>query len=230
MSGELSGPQEHRLPVTRTARVFTLGAAHAADVWIVLHGYAHLAARFIGQFAHLAGAARRIVAPEALNRFYLDPPRLSVPAADRRVGTTWMTREDRAAEIADYVSYLDAVAREFAGPHIPVTILGFSQGVATATRWAALGSVSVARLVLWAGTLPPDLDSTRLAGRLAGARVDLVIGARDEVLDAAEVARSEKVLRDAGIAHSRIRFAGGHTLDRDLLAQLARDVPGGADA
>ncbi len=49
-----------------------------------------------------------------------------------------MTKEDRENEIADYVDFLDAVFGEVVTPGARVTVLGFSQGVATAARWLAL--------------------------------------------------------------------------------------------
>ena len=68
------------------------------------------------------------MAPEGLSRFYLD-------AGAGKVGASWMTKEDRAHEIEDYLSYLEQV-RAAIIPPVPLTILGFSQGVATAARWA----------------------------------------------------------------------------------------------
>ena len=63
-------------------------------VWFVLHGYGQLAGEFIRFFADLATDDSLVVAPEAMNRFYLVNPE-SAPARDRPVGATWMTREDR---------------------------------------------------------------------------------------------------------------------------------------
>src|ERR671933_2286542 len=102
--------REHHLTVTRTARYVTLGDVHDSlrQVWFVCHGYGQLAARFLRHFEDLNDGHRLIVAPEALSRFYVE----SGPGtrhADVPVGATWMTREDRLSEIADYVSYLDGL-------------------------------------------------------------------------------------------------------------------------
>ena len=78
-------------------------------MWVVCHGYRQLARRFIREFQGIAGAERRIVAPEGLSRFYLDEEG-GPHGPEARVGATWMTREDRIAEIDDYVAYLDALA------------------------------------------------------------------------------------------------------------------------
>jgi predicted esterase len=217
-----SVPVEHRVTVERSARVYTLGNTQAADAWVVLHGYGQLAARFIGHFAKIAGPERVVVAPEALNRFYFELPRVGgPPAAERRVGAAWMTREDREAEIADYVAYLDRMLPSVAPEARTVTVLGFSQGVATALRWVALGSTSVQRLILWAGPSPPDLDLQRLGDRLAGARVHVVVGERDPIGVAGELEKQLDALEQVGIQTEITQFEGGHTLDAAVLAQLA---------
>jgi predicted esterase len=216
-----SGPIEHRVTVERTARVYTLGNTQAAEAWVVLHGYGQLAARFIGNFAVIAGHERVVVAPEALNRFYIDIPRPGVSATDRRVGTTWMTREDREAEIADYVAYLDRMLPSVAPEARTITVLGFSQGVATALRWVALGSTPVQQLILWAGPSPPDLDLQRLAERLAGVRVRVVMGERDPIGVGGELEKQLDALEQVGIQGEITQFEGGHTLDAGVIAQLA---------
>src|SRR2546422_4543520 len=97
--------QEHQFSTSRSARYFTLGSPqHAADVWLVCHGYGQLASRFLERFRPIEAERRCIVAPEGLSRFYL-----TEHPAERRVGASWMTREDRLHEIDDYVRYLDGV-------------------------------------------------------------------------------------------------------------------------
>src|SRR5881628_153311 len=131
--------QEHFLSTSRTARYFTLGHLRdATELWLVCHGYGQLASRFLERFRPLETQRRCIVAPEGLSRFYL-----TEHPTELRVGASWMTREDRLHEIDDYVRYLDALYREVLGrvegPAARVTALGFSQGTATVSRWAALG-------------------------------------------------------------------------------------------
>src|SRR5438067_4641848 len=75
-----------------------------------------------------------------------------------------MTREDRLAEIDDYVRYLDAVYddvfRRIDRARVTVHALGFSQGAATVSRWTAMGKSRIDRVILWGGEFPPDLDLT----------------------------------------------------------------------
>lgn len=207
--------QEHSIPTSRTARYCTLGTpgSGARDVWFVCHGYGQLAARFLERFRPLESPERCIVAPEGLSRFYL-----SESPAERRVGASWMTREDRLNEIDDYVRYLDAVYAVVAPPPVQrdVTALGFSQGTATVCRWAALGTSRIDRLVLWGGEVPPDLDITRL--RVP--RLILVYGTRDEFFTPKVVAANEARLREHGIRYELLSFDGGHEIHGATLRSL----------
>jgi len=224
---------EHHLAVTRPARYFTVGgsdepadaASELRELWIVCHGYGQLAAKFLEPFAPLAAPWRRIVAPEGLSRFYLDRSRVGVNT-QAGVGATWMTREDREHEIVDQIAYLDALLDHLlpaaSSSHVRLCVLGFSQGVATATRWLVRGGrVRADEVVLWAGSVPADVDPSNLAGRLAGAPVVFAVGTRDELASWAaadvEVAR----FNAAGIQARLVTFNGGHRLDTPTLTDIA---------
>jgi predicted esterase len=205
--------QEHRLSVTRSARYFTIGRPER-EVWFVLHGYGQLAARFLRHFEPINDGARVIVAPEGLSRFYL-----TESPTERRVGATWMTKEDRLAEIEDYVRYLDAVyedvLRSLDRARLKVTALGFSQGAATACRWATMGAARVDRLIVWGGEVPPDVDLLR------SLRLTLVYGSRDEYFTPKVVAGTEVRLREHGIPYELAPFDGGHEIDGGVLQSVA---------
>jgi predicted esterase len=206
--------QEHRLSVTRSARYFTLGKP-GHDVWFVLHGYGQLAARFLSRFDPIDDGTRLIVAPEGLSRFYL-----SEDPAERRVGATWMTKEDRISEIEDYVRYLDTVyADVMGGAELEVTVLGFSQGATTACRWAALGASNIGRLIVWGGEVPSDTDMH------PERRLSLVYGSRDEYFTPKVVAATEARLREQRIDYELVRFDGGHEIDAAVLKKVALTAP-----
>ena len=81
---------EHHLEVTRTARYYRVGHCdQEGELWYVLHGYRQTAARFLRRFTTLANDSRMVVAPEALNRFYLgkEPGR---HGPESMVGATWI--------------------------------------------------------------------------------------------------------------------------------------------
>jgi predicted esterase len=216
---------EYHLTVQRTARYYLMGEAASGvrDVWIVCHGYAQLAAGFLRHFGALRAAGRLLVAPEALSRFYLEGGR---HGPESPVGATWMTREDRLAEIDDYVTYLDAlhdaVFQRVDRGATTLTVFGYSQGAATAARWAARGRSKIERLVLWGGLLPPDLDLAAARARLAGLSLVLVAGRRDRFLDERQLSEQVAALERHGIAPRTIRHPGGHGLNAKVLSDLAR--------
>jgi len=221
----LQAPHAHHLRVQRTARYYTLGGSTGAPraIWFVIHGYGQLAGEFIRYFSDIAADDVLVVAPEAMNRYYLVSPD-KAPARDRPVGATWMTREDRESEIADYVEYLDTlfteVAGEAANSGARVNVIGFSQGTATATRWATHGRAMLHRLVLWGGLIPPDTDLTHGHSALRHTQLTLVLGTRDHYVNETMLAAEQARLDKARITYDVIRFDGGHVIDRRVLSQL----------
>lgn len=216
-------PVAHHLTVPRTARYLTLGEVESArEVWIVLHGYSMLAASFLPWFAGAARPGRLLVAPEGLSRSYFEE------GGARRVGASWMTKEDREAEIEDYVTYLDTLAdylRAGAAQLARLEVHGFSQGAATGCRWVALGRHRVNRLVLWGGGVPPDFPLDRHGAALTRARLTVVIGTRDKYISATDIATEEARLATGGVQAAFHRFDGGHRVDRETLAAIDEGVP-----
>jgi predicted esterase len=188
----------------------------ARTMWIVLHGHGQLARFFLNKFEGIAKDAL-IVAPEGLSRFYLDDQH-------QRVGATWMTREDREHEIKDHVDYLDGLVQALqAGRNDrPVHVLGFSQGVATASRWSLLGRTRIAQLVLWAGSLPPEPTAEQLRERWQHLRIDLVLGTKDPFAGEDAMQAGSDRLIAAKLGHRVHRFEGGHVLEPVLLGRLMR--------
>jgi predicted esterase len=213
--------QEHHFTASRTSRYYALGPAAAAarEVWFLLHGYGQLAGRFLGAFQSLDDGTRCLIAPEALSRFYLG----EATGRHDRVGASWMTREDRLTDIADYVRYLDALYGDLGGGHRDsggITVLGFSQGTATAARWLALGTARADRLILYGGEVPPDLDLAAARERWARTEVILVAGSHDAYITPRILARDEERLRSHGIAYRVERFEGGHEVLPEVLQRL----------
>jgi predicted esterase len=204
--------QEHHFSTPRSARYFTLGSPEqVSELWFVCHGYGQLAARFLERFRPLEAEGRCFVAPEGLSRFYL-----TESPTERRVGSSWMTREDRLHEIDDYVRFLDGVYAKLALSKARVTALGFSQGTATVCRWAALGSSRIDRLIVWGGEVPPDLDLKRL--RVPS--LTLVYGTRDDFFTPKIIAATESRLREHKIPYERVPFEGWHEIDEATLRRL----------
>jgi predicted esterase len=214
---------ERHLTVARTARYQQLGeiSATTRQLWLVAHGYGQLAEFFIRHFAHMHAAdpaGTVIVAPEGLSRFYL-------MGTSGRVGASWMTRADRLAEIDDqnnYFSQLLALLLAQCPSSVRVTVLGFSQGTATVSRWLARHAPTWQphQLILWAGDFPADIDHTAAKHLLAQLPVALVSGNQDEYVPVAKLLEQADVLRQQGAHVTTLHFEGGHTLNREVLQQL----------
>lgn len=214
--------QEHNLTVDFKARYYTLGhlSEHTRQIWFVLHGYGQLARYFIRKFAVLAEQHTLVIAPEGLSRFYLEKVESSGRANDR-VGGSWMTKENRTVDIENYLHYLNAVAELQIGKgnQIPVTLLGFSQGAATASRWATSGKIKFQRLILWSGVFPSDLD-LELGKALQEKEVMLVYGESDPYLNDTRFVEMDRISSALRIIPKVISFEGGHELDEQTLLKL----------
>ncbi len=200
-----------RLRVARSARYFEIVEGVATETWVALHGYGQLAEDFIGRFEPVAGG-RRIVAPEALSRFY-------TRSADS-VGASWMTREDRLSEIADYVAFLDHVVDDLDLASGELTVLGFSQGGHTACRWVSTRS-DVSRLIVWGSRIPSDLDLTAFSRSLQMGIVILVAGQDDRYVERDDLCADLETLRSIGVRAELMEYDGGHDLQAETLISVA---------
>jgi len=217
------GDAPHHLTVTKTARYILRGDPSPAtrEIWLACHGYGQLAPAFARRLEPLASATRVVAAPEALHRYYLDA--VDRPAAERRVGATWMTREERDADIADNAAYLDALGASLLrrAPNARLSALGFSQGVATVARWAAATTLAIDQLVFWGAPLPDDLDWLAAERRFATIRLTFVAGDRDRVLPPQVLEDQRARLERHGLDCAVVGFEGGHDVHADALRRIA---------
>ena len=203
-------PSERTLEVPRTARYFVSGdAERASEVWVLLHGYGQLARDFLASCRVLSQPDRLLVAPEGLSRFY-------AKGSFESPGASWMTSAARRGEIRDYVRYLDAVMEDLNGPD-HVSVLGFSQGAATASRWAALGKAKPQRLICWAGDVAHDLSPDSLSG----VPVTMVFGDRDSLLTRDRLEEAMARLEAMDLRYEVERFDGGHRMDDETLRRIS---------
>jgi predicted esterase len=147
---------EHSIEISRKARWFHVGEVpqDGKEVIIVLHGYGQHPAYMLNGLRELEREGRSICAPEGLSRFYVE-------GFDGKIGASWMTRDDRENEMNDYLSYLN---KWWSSLHIDeavsVTLIGFSQGVATAARWLSDG-MKVDKVIFSSGTLPVEWNQQK---------------------------------------------------------------------
>ncbi len=211
---------EHHIAVTRTARYYTLGELtdQTTHIWFCLHGFGQLAEFFSKKFNILANPNTLIVVPEGLSRLYLN-------GKYDRVGASWMTREDKQNEINDFIGYLNTLydtvlaGRNPASLHI--TVLGFSQGGATACRWLNAGHIRVDRLILWAGFFTRGIADVINPARLAAVETHYVYGTQDEYFTLIGDAAAYTAGLLAEVPGLKITvFAGPHRVEPAVLANL----------
>ena len=210
------------ISIAKTARYVTLGTLgpETRQIWFLCHGYSQLAEDFLAYCKPLEHESRFLIAPEGLSRFY---PK----GRTGKVGASWMTREDREAEITDYVAYLDAIYKEVftqvGRGRITVHVLGFSQGVATACRWVARGQAKLDHLVMWSERLPPEFAAPQLVDRFRDLRLSVVNGRADEYIPETALDEHASRLQQLGLFFEDIRFDGGHRMDKETLKGLVRE-------
>ena len=207
----------YHIKVTRTAQYSTYGVLSEAteQVWWVCHGYGQLVRYFLKKFEGLDPHKHFVIAPEGLSRFYLP--------GHQRVGATWMTKEDRLHEIEDYLAYLNQIYEAWS-QKIPrdatSTVLGFSQGVATAVRWVYDQKIQFDKLIMWAGGFPPDVDFSKTEMILQDKRLYFVYGLQDELIKQVQFEEEQQKMLDKKISPEVITFEGKHELNGEILTKL----------
>lgn len=208
-------PEPCHFEAVKTARYFKLEPERydASRVLIALHGYGQLPQYFLKRFEPLLALGWTVIAPEGFHRFYRE-------GTGGRVGASWMTKEDREADVQDYVRYLNQLTDHLELSDSKPTLLGFSQGVATAARWTCLGNVQIRRLICWAGVFPPDLDWYREIQPLLSTPIDVVLGDSDPYFNADLLTTTAKLFDEHSIPYRNHSYPGGHAVDSSVLTQL----------
>jgi predicted esterase len=173
------------------------------------HGYAENASVQLERMRTIPGSSRCLmVAVQGLHRFYRQ--------SNRDVIASWMTRQDRDLMIADNIAYVSAVVEAVSGEWKlsgPIVLVGFSQGVATAFRFACRGSRPVSGVIALGGDVPPELEPSALA------RIPWVLigrGDRDDWYTSEQCTTDGNRLMAAGVQLDMCRFNGGHEWTNDF--------------
>ncbi|GAA5026780.1 esterase [Marivirga lumbricoides] len=182
------------------------------ELWFVLHGYGQLPQYFLRKFDSIASSERVIIAPGGLSRFYLE-------GFSGRVGSTWMTKEEREVDIRNYVSYLHAVLEDvyFGDSTCKITLLGFSQGAATVCRWVQQFRINFHRLILWSGAFPHDMEIPAIKRKLEGKEIWMVRGDEDTFINEEKQKEQQKIIDELGVEVEHKLFKGGHDIDEPTL-------------
>jgi predicted esterase len=218
--------KENEIEFGFRARYHTLGEVSDSTkaIWFVLHGYGQLARYFLKNFEILQQHNIVVIAPEGLSRFYLENFDAGKGRTNDRVGATWMTKENRLTDIRNYIAYLDSLySHVVSRSNISVTILGFSQGAATASRWAISSGIKFEQLIIWAGVFPPDMDFAAASDKLKGKSINFVYGTKDPFLTDSSFAQFEEIRKKLDVQVEVKTFEGGHEMNGPTLLACATD-------
>ena len=208
-------PEFHSLKVSRTAHYSILGTPtrKVKKLWIVTHGYGQLSKTFIRRFQTIMDDETMVIAPEGLSRFYWG-------GFDGPIVASWMTREDRLDEIADYVAMLDQLYNHYVPlchPDVEITLFGFSQGTATQVRWIMHSFPHFHKLMLWAGQLPEDLDYKPHLDYFEDKALFTAFGDKDPLVTPKRLSFMHKVIAESGLKISEFSYEGVHKVERFAL-------------
>lgn len=191
------------------------------QIWFVLHGYGQLARFFLKKFSVLSDHNICVIAPEGLSKFYIENFEPGIGRQNDKVGATWMTKENRLSDIDNYIQYLNSIYdHEVQDRKLPVTVLGFSQGSATASRWVLNGHIKFERLILWAGLFPTDMNFENGKDILKGKKVLLIYGNKDPFLSDGSFAEMNLTSDKLSTPIDKIVFDGEHEIDQSTLLKL----------
>ncbi|MCE3294576.1 MAG: phospholipase/Carboxylesterase [Crocinitomicaceae bacterium] len=201
------------LEIQKTARYRTFGDESNPHLIIALHGYGQLAEYFIRNFESLDPGSYFIVAPEGMHRFYLQ-------GSSGRVGASWMTKEWREQDIEENVLYMEKLTEHLASRknYETVTLLGFSQGGATAARWLDRTRFKIDRFILWACVFPEDINPGFDAESFSKVEKIFVLGDEDEYFSGDNFHKMNAFYESHGFRV--INFQGKHRIDINPLHLL----------
>ena len=184
-------------------------------VWLVFHGYGQLAEFFIKKFEGLDPRKNFIIAPQGLSKYYLQ-------GVYGRVGASWMTKEDRLTEIDNQYSYIQSVLDDIGDiSQKQLVYFGFSQGTATMGRFAAYAKIPFHKMIVWAGTFPPDTKAEDWE-YLTGSEEICYYTSKDDVYFKEEmIDNQKKTLMDAIGREPQVNwYEGGHQVISDIVRKL----------
>ena len=207
----------YKIRTEKTGHYFTHGtmSENTRYVWVCLHGYGQLGKYFIQRFEFLDPALHFVVSPEGLNRFYFE-------GVNEKPVASWMTKEDRLDEIADYVFYLEALRNKIGwerNRNVKIIYFGFSQGVTTMLRWLQNMAPRVDYLLLWAGGIPDDILFEHRRNYFRQVVCHYFLGDADPYIKPGMLEEKKDLIDAAGLDINLKLYKGDHRIDPNVLMQ-----------
>lgn len=187
------------------------------NVWLVFHGMGYLSKYFIKYFSELNPEENYIIAPQAPSKYYQDK-------SFKRVGASWLTRENTHLETENVLNYIDAVFEKEVFENISnLIVMGYSQGVSIATRWVATRKIQCNKLILHSGGIPKELMAKDFEFLNPETEVIYLYGNKDQYISEARI--TEEELKGNTLFRDRLIievFDGLHEVNTDFLLNISK--------
>lgn len=210
---------EKQVSYTATNSYSTLNTIteNTKNVWIVFHGMGYLSKYFIKYFSKLNADENYIIAPQAPSKYYQDK-------TFKRVGASWLTRENTLVETENILNYVDGIFKNEIADKVPnLIVLGYSQGVSIAARWVAKRKIQCSKLILHSGGIPNELKPEDFEFLNSTTEVFYLYGNKDEYIT--EARKTEEHLKGSQLFKNRLRievFEGTHEVNREFLLNISK--------
>ncbi|PTX62799.1 putative esterase [Kordia periserrulae] len=204
--------------ITNTYSTMNELTENTKNVWFVCHGIGFLSRYFIRYFESLDAEENYIIAPQASSKYYLN-------GEYKHVGASWLTKENTEAEIKNVMENLNAVYQaENIPEHVNFFVLGFSQGVSVAMRWVARQQIPCAKLIIYAGSIPNELEHKDFEFiHPEKTKIINIVGLQDVYLTEARMQQEhEKMQQLFGDNYISKTYEGTHRVDRKALQLLEK--------
>jgi predicted esterase len=197
------------------APYFTIGDVTESTkaIWLIFHGYGQLVEHFHTHFSVIDPVDNRLVFPQGLSKFYLK-------GVDKQIGASWMTAYEREVDIQNYISYLDQVYQLEVKPYnLQINIIGFSQGVHTASRWIHHSKIPYQKFIAWGAGLAQEIDKEIVEQSFGGENY-VVIGDQDRFVSAESLETMKLRYKAIGFNYKLISYQGTHDIYPEVLKPI----------
>ncbi|RZS93687.1 alpha/beta hydrolase [Aquimarina brevivitae] len=212
----MSTIKEHLVSYQSTNSYSTLHklSATTENVWIVFHGIGYLSRYFIRLFNHLDSDKNYIIAPQAPSKYYKGEDY-------RKVGSSWLTKENTAIDKQNVLAYVDAIIEH---ENIPedknLIVLGYSQGVSIASRWVTSRKTKCDSLLFVSGGFPKELGKEDVAFLENQTRIIHILGEKDPYFNIEKIDQEKDRLIQLMPTIEFRTHDGGHELNPESLQDI----------
>lgn len=209
---------QKNINLTITAPYHTYGKLtnKTETIIVAFHGYGQLAKYFIRKFDFLDESKYYVIAPQGLSKFYLKN--------HTRVGASWMTKENRLLDLKNQLHYIQTVfeaeTQSVDWSKVKLSVIGFSQGTATASRWTTTHQIAFDTFIAYAGQLAYELTKRDFNFMKSHAEVFCFLGDNDQFYNGENIPKFEAAFKTVFPKGKFELFEGKHKFLRTVLKKV----------